>query len=117
VQTNNVASLAVVTPADFSGASVLHLTVETTNSGRYDFHRERGRNVEAYAPGSPIFAWSGDDNLTGSSGHDLFVFSQPIGHDTVYNFDTTHDQIDLIGYGRLYDVRRHSGAYCQRWHR
>ena len=30
-------------------------------------------------PGSPIFALSGDDNLTGSSGHDLFVFSQPIG--------------------------------------
>ena len=55
-------------------------------------------NVEAYAPGSPIFALSGDDNLTGSSGHDLFVFSQPIGHDVIYSFDAASDQIDLIGY-------------------
>ena len=55
-------------------------------------------NVEAYAAGSPIFALSGDDHLTGSSGHDLFVFSQPIGHDAVYNFDAAADQIDLIGY-------------------
>ena len=55
-------------------------------------------NVEAYAPGSPIFALSGDDNLTGSSGHDLFVFSQPIGHDVIHSFDAASDQIDLIGY-------------------
>jgi len=55
-------------------------------------------NVEAYAPGSPIFAWSGDDFLTGSAGGDLFVFSHPIGNDTVYNFDVAADQIDLIGY-------------------
>src|SRR5258708_878065 len=55
-------------------------------------------NVEAYAVGSPIFAWSGDDFLTGSSGNDLFVFSQPIGNDIVYNFDVAADQIDLIGY-------------------
>jgi hypothetical protein len=55
-------------------------------------------NVEAYAPGSPIFALSGDDNLTGSSGKDLFVFAQPIGNDTIYNFNASQDQIDLIGY-------------------
>ena len=36
-------------------------------------------NVEAYAPGAPIFAISGDDNLTGSSGNDVFVLAQPIG--------------------------------------
>jgi hypothetical protein len=55
-------------------------------------------NVEAYAPGSPIFALSGNDTLTGAGGNDLFVFAQPIGHDTVYSFDAAHDQIDLIGY-------------------
>ncbi|TGW05320.1 adhesin, partial [Mesorhizobium sp. M2D.F.Ca.ET.145.01.1.1] len=60
-------------------------------------------NVEAYAPGSPIFAWSGDDVLTGSHGNDLFVFSQPIGADTVHNFDAAADQIDLIGYSGLAD--------------
>jgi len=68
-------------------------------------------NVEAYAPGSPIFAWSGDDHLTGSSGNDLFVFSQPIGHDTVHSFDVSVDQIDLIGYtgfNSFADVQAHT---------
>jgi hypothetical protein len=60
-------------------------------------------NVEVYAQGSPIFALSGDDNLTGSSGHDLFVFSQPIGHDVIYDFAAASDQIDLIGYANFTD--------------
>ena len=66
-------------------------------------------NVEAYAPGSPIFAWSGDDTLTGSVGADDFVFSQPIGNDVVYSFDASADQIDLIGYGlgSFADVQSH----------
>src|SRR6185295_9864331 len=50
------------------------------------------------AAGSPIFAWSGDDHLTGSSGADTFVFSQPIGDDVVYGFNAAADKIDLIGY-------------------
>ena len=33
-------------------------------------------NAEAFAPGNPIFAWSGDDTLSASSGADTFVFSQ-----------------------------------------
>src|SRR5205823_3318431 len=56
------------------------------------------------------FAMSGDDNLTGSSGKDCFVFSQPIGDDVVYSFDTSQDQIDLIGYTRFAsfdDVKTH----------
>src|SRR6185295_7229997 len=50
------------------------------------------------AAGSPIFAWSGDDHLTASSGADTFVFSQPIGDDVVYSFNAAADTIDLIGY-------------------
>ena len=56
---------------------------------------------------SPV---SGDDNLTGSSGDDLFVFSQPIGNDTIHNFDAAHDKIDLIGYAgftSFADVQAH----------
>ena len=71
-------------------------------------------NVEAYAPGSPIFALSGDDHLTGSSGNDLFVFAQPIGNDTIYNFDAAHDQIDLIGFDGLHQLRRRPGASGRR---
>ncbi len=58
-------------------------------------------NVEAYAPGSPIFAWSGDDTLTGASGHDEFVFAQPIGTDAIYNFNAATDKIDLVGFANL----------------
>ena len=54
-------------------------------------------NVEVFAQGAPIFAWSGEDHLTGSSSKDLFVFAQPIGHDTIYSFNASEDQIDLIG--------------------
>jgi hypothetical protein len=41
----------------------------------------------------------------------LIVFAQPIGHDTIYNFDTAHDQIDLIGYAgymTFVDVQAHT---------
>ena len=71
-------------------------------------------NVEAYAPGNPIFALSGDDNLTGSSGHDMFVFSQPIGHDVIHSFDAASDQIDLIGYADFTGFGDILGAYGKR---
>ncbi|WP_456780966.1 hypothetical protein [Bradyrhizobium sp. USDA 3315] len=67
-------------------------------------------NIEAYASGSPIFAWSGNDTLTGSSGHDTFVFSQPIGNDVVHSFEVSSDVIDLISYGwqSFADVQAHT---------
>ena len=66
--------------------------------------------MEVYAKSGPIFAWSGDDHLTGSSGNDLFVFSQPIGNDMIYGFDAADDKIDLIGYSdftSFADVQAH----------
>jgi hypothetical protein len=58
-------------------------------------------NVEAYAAGSPIFALSGDDHLTGAGANDLFVFAQPIGNDVIYNFNPASDQIDLVGFNKV----------------
>jgi hypothetical protein len=59
-------------------------------------------NVEAYAPDVPIFAISGDDNLSGSSGNDVFVLAPPIGNDTIHSFDAVaHDRVDLIGFSDL----------------
>ena len=55
-------------------------------------------NVEAYAPGSPVFALSGDDTLTGAGANDLFVFAQPIGNDIIYHFNVASDKIDLVGF-------------------
>ena len=58
-------------------------------------------NVEAYAAGSPIFALSGDDHLSGAGANDLFAFSQPIGIDIIYNFNAASDKIDLIGFNNV----------------
>ncbi|MER9300878.1 VCBS domain-containing protein, partial [Mesorhizobium sp. M0621] len=103
IQTNDLHALTVTTPPEFTGAAVLDVQLTWTNADGTTGSASIADNVEAYAPGSPIFAWSGDDVLTGSHGNDLFVFSQPIGADTVHNFDAAADQIDLIGYNGVAD--------------
>nr|WP_283817494.1 VCBS domain-containing protein [Bradyrhizobium liaoningense] len=101
VQTGDVQSLEITSSSTFTGALVLNITETWTGADGNPGVKFVFDNVEAYASGSPIFAISGDDNLTASSGHDLLVFSQPIGHDTVYSFDIATDQIDLIGYASM----------------
>jgi hypothetical protein len=111
VAPNDVGSLTVTTPSTYTGALVLNVSETWTNADGSIGHATVVDNVEAYAAGSPIFALSGEDFLTGSSGHDLFVFSQPIGHDTVYNFDVAADQIDLIdytGFASFAEVQSHT---------
>jgi hypothetical protein len=111
VVTNDVASLSVTSLANYTGALVLNVSETWTNADGTTGSAIVADNVEAYAAGSPIFALSGDDTLTASSGHDLLVFSQPIGHDTVYNFDVAADQIDLVGYAgftSFADVQAHT---------
>jgi hypothetical protein len=98
VQTRDVGSLTITTSAEFVGALLLTVTLSWTKADGTTATKVVIDNVEAYAPGSPIFAWSGDDNLTGSSGKDLFVFAQPIGNDHIHSFDVGQDQIDLISY-------------------
>ncbi|MDF3214798.1 Ig-like domain-containing protein [Mesorhizobium ciceri] len=111
VQSSAVHELTATTPADFAGAAVLDVQMTWTNADGTTGSMSVADNVEAYAPGSPIFAWSGDDVLTGSSGNDLFVFSQPIGNDTVHSFDAAADQVDLVGYSGFQsfaDVQAHT---------
>ncbi|WP_345946995.1 VCBS domain-containing protein [Bradyrhizobium sp. 197] len=108
--TNQVSSLTVTTTPLFVGALVLKVTENWTNADGSTGSATLVDNVEAYAPGSPIFAWSGDDTLTGSAGHDTFVLSQPIGNDVVHSFDVSSDVIDLISYGwqSFGDVQAHA---------
>jgi hypothetical protein len=110
IQASNVSTLAITSPGDYAGAMAFQVAMSWSNAdGSRGFARATD-NVEVFAQGAPIFAWSGDDQLTGSSGKDLFVFAQPIGHDTIYSFNTSEDQIDLVGYTRFAnfeDVQRH----------
>ncbi len=101
VQTSDPTALTVTTPASFAGAALLGVAASWTNADGGAGTASLQTNVEAYAPGSPIFAVSGDDTLTGGGGNDEFVFAQPIGNDTVYNFNVASDQIDLIGFNNF----------------
>ena len=79
VQTTDPRSLAITSPAAFTGAMLLSVTATWAQADGSTAKITIADNVEVFAPGNPIFAWSGDDHLTGSSGKDLFVFAQPIG--------------------------------------
>ncbi|WP_181176531.1 Ig-like domain-containing protein, partial [Mesorhizobium sp. B2-3-5] len=99
--TTSVSALTVTAPVTYTGAHVLNVIGTWSNEDGTTGTMTIADNVEIYAKGSPIFALSGNDYLTGSHGNDLFVFSQPIGNDTVHSFDATADKIDLIGYSGL----------------
>ena len=98
IQASSVSMLSIASPANYAGAMALQVTMSWTNADGSGGFARATDNVEVFAQGAPVFAWSGEDHLTGSSGKDLFVFAQPIGHDTIYSFDAAHDQLDLIGY-------------------
>ena len=100
IQTDDLSSLTVVTAAAYSGAMVLGVTETWTNANGSPGSAFVSDNVEAYAPGAPIFALSANDTLTGAGGNDEFVFAQPTGNDTIYNFNVATDKIDLIGFAK-----------------
>ena len=110
VQTNDIAALSITSPDNSTGALVLNVKESWTNADGSTSNAIVSDNVETYAKGGPIFAWSGDDHLTGSNGDDLFVFANSIGNDTIRCFDAANDKIDLIGYGgfkNFADVHAH----------
>ena len=98
IQASSVSMLSIASPANYTGAMALEVTMSWTNADGSSGFARASDNVEVFAQDAPVFAWSGEDHLTGSNGKDLFVFAQPIGHDTIYSFDAAHDQLDLIGY-------------------
>jgi hypothetical protein len=110
VQSYDPGNLTVITPSGYSGALNLKINETWTDANGISQSALVSENIEAYAPGSPIFAWSGNDNLTGSNGTDLFVFGQPIGNDIVYQFNSRVDIIDLFGFAgfnSFADVQAH----------
>ena len=113
VQTNDIGALSVTSPDGYVGALVLNVSESWTNADGTHGTATVPDNVEAYAKGAPIFAWSGDDTLTASTGgNDTLVFANQIGADVVHNFDTAHDKIDLIGFSgfaSFADVQSHLG--------
>jgi T1SS-143 domain-containing protein len=113
VATDHIGSLSVTSPDGYTGALVLQVTETWTNADGSTGHAYIADNVEAYAKGAPIFAWSGDDTLTASGGADTLVFANKIGTDVVHHFDTVHDKIDLIGFAgfsSFADVQAHLGT-------
>jgi VCBS repeat-containing protein len=99
--TNDFSALTITPDVNFVGATLLNVLETWTNSNGSGGAMVVSDNVEAYAPGSPIFAVAGDDHLTGAGTGNLFVFAQPIGNDIIYNFNTTLDKIDLIDFNNI----------------
>jgi len=101
VETNDLRALTVMTAAAYAGAMVLSVTETWTNADGSTGTATVADNVEAYAPGTPIFALAGNDTLTGAGGNNEYVFAQPIGNDTIYNFNVATDKIDLMGFANI----------------
>uniref|UniRef100_UPI003F9E7153 beta strand repeat-containing protein n=1 Tax=Mycobacterium sp. TaxID=1785 RepID=UPI003F9E7153 len=101
VQMSDLSALTVLTAAAYTGAMVLGVTETWTNANGSTGIAFVSDNVEAYAPGTPIFALSGNDTLTGAGANDVFVFAQPIGNDAIYNFNVATDKIDLTGFANI----------------
>src|SRR5207253_2165343 len=57
-QTTDPAALTITTPENYAGATLLGVTETWTNADGSTGTATIADNVEAYAPGSPIFAWS-----------------------------------------------------------
>ena len=98
VQTSDIGALSVISPESYAGALVLNVSESWINADGSSGNAFVADNVEVYGKGTPIFAISGGDNLSGSSADDLFVLAQPIGNDTIRSFDVTHDKVDLIAF-------------------
>src|SRR3984893_10780258 len=101
VETRDLSALTVTTAATYTGAMVFNVTETWANADGSIGTAIIADNVEAYAQGMPIFALSGNDTLTGASGNNEFVFAQPIGQDTIYNFNVATDKIDLLGFANI----------------
>ena len=67
VQTYDVSALSITAPENYAGAVSLQMSQTWTDSTGGTGLAMITNNVEAYASGAPIFAISGDDNLSGSS--------------------------------------------------
>ncbi|MBS0289854.1 MAG: VCBS domain-containing protein [Proteobacteria bacterium] len=98
IQTNFPELLTVTTSTAFVGAKVLDVNMNWSDENGVSHHSAYADNIEAYAPGSAIFALSVDDTLTGTQQADQFVLQEPISHVTLVNFDTALDKINLIGF-------------------
>jgi hypothetical protein len=99
VQTDDLTSLTVLTA--FVGAMVLNVTESWANANGTIATATIADNVEAHPLGTPILALPNDETVTGAGGNDLFVFGQPIGNDTIHNFNVASDQIDLMGFANV----------------
>ena len=80
---------------------MLGVTETWTNAdGTYGNRNDCGQRRSLCA-GLADLCLAGNDTLTGAGGNDLFVFAQPIGNDTIYNFNAASDKIDLIGFAGI----------------
>jgi Ca2+-binding RTX toxin-like protein len=91
--------------------------------GRGNDHLKGGTGDDRLNGGSGndmLRGGSGNDKLTGGSGSDVFVFEKKVGSDTITDFRTGHDKVDvsgLSGVDNLSDLYKwQSGSSTVVWH-
>ena len=94
--TEDVTSLTITAAIAFAGAIALNVAESWTNTDGSTASASISDYVQVFAPASAIFALPGDEYLTGSTGSDLFVISQPIGNDVIYNFNALSGQDPIM---------------------
>jgi len=72
----------------------------TGNSWSHDIQGNAGANVLTGGSGADILqGFGGNDTLFGGGGHDIFVFQSGTGQDSVGDFVSGTDQLDLSAFG------------------
>ncbi|MBL0422810.1 VCBS domain-containing protein, partial [Ramlibacter sp. AW1] len=99
MRTADPSALTITSPVTFAGALLFNMTVQWTTADGSSATASIANNIEAFPPGSPIFGWSGDDHLSGSSAADTFVIANPIGAHVIHHFDAAADKVNLIAFG------------------
>ena len=102
MQTNDIAALSITSPASYAGALVLNVMEGWTNADGSTGSAIVSDNVEVFAKGAPIFAWSGRRQRSPEPARTICSSSRSRSATTsVYSFNVNEDQIDLIGYAEF----------------
>lgn len=84
-------------------------------AGDDQIHARQGDDIlKGFGGNDFLRSQGGDDRFWGGTGADTFIFGTGSGHDTIMDFDTTEDSIDIrkwAAIGDLADVKAHASKH------
>ena len=77
------------------------VTTSDVTEDLFEFSNAGDDTITGTTADETITGGTGDDTLTGGGGSDVFVFAPGDGDDTITDFSTVDDRIDLRAYGAI----------------